>query len=338
MHINSEAGLFLTRRCPLQCAHCAVSSTPKMADPPEDAVKLAVQALVRSERIQRVCVTGGEPFLRIDLLRHAVQELSAAGKAVSVVTSGYWATDEERASGALENAFSDVPVTLWLSIDEHHGQFLGANHYQSAIVAAHELGLTVNVVSTYSQDRHEAEDYFLSVVPRANVRALVNRVKYQPVFRVGRGEALSNLPATAAGPPAGHCGNCTPHLNADGAVMACCSEFAAAAGNPLLLGHVGDAPLDALLDRGEKDWLIQAVRTLGPARLARMAERHLPDVVFAQDYLPHDICAVCVHVMRTPAAVQHLRRLFASDKSLRERVVLLRSVLYGESEAQANYT
>ena len=80
---NEEIGLFLTRRCPLRCAHCIVSADPSYDDPDEESVLRIVRSIAADRRLKHVSITGGEPFLRLDLLGRCLSILRAAGKRAS---------------------------------------------------------------------------------------------------------------------------------------------------------------------------------------------------------------------------------------------------------------
>ncbi len=327
---NEEIGLFLTRRCPLRCAHCIVSSHPAYDDPDEGSVLRIVRDLAADGRLKHVSITGGEPFLRLDLLAKCISRLHAAGKRLSVVTSAHWAATIPRAQEVLEHAIGGVHgVKVWLSLDPHHREFLPARNYHNAIDAAYALGLEVGIKAVYTVDPDEGTRFVRETIP-AECLAKVREIYLQPLFVLGRAQGLAQDLGRDSGLPEGVCGKCVPHINEDGQAVACCGVFDTKKENPLYLGDAGRDDLGALLDKSDRDWLIQAVRTLGPARMARLIADDASEPQTEERYLPHDICSLCDRIMSSPERVSALRARLARDSDLRRKIALLRFAFYGE--------
>ena len=327
---NEEIGLFLTRRCPLRCAHCIVSSHPAYDDPDEESVLRIVRSIAADRRLKHVSITGGEPFLRLDLLAECISSLRAAGKRLSVVTSAHWAATAPRAHQVLEHAFGGVhDVKVWLSLDPHHREFLPARNYHNAIDAAYALGLEVGIKAVYIKDPEEGTQFVRETIP-AECLAKVQEIYLQPLFVLGRAQGLAPDLERDSESPEGVCGKCVPHINENGQAIACCGVFDTKKENPLYLGDAGRDDLGALLDRSDRDWLIQAIRTLGPARMARLIADDASEPQAEKRYLPHDICSLCDRIMGSPKRVSALRARLTRDSELRTKIALLRFALYGE--------
>ncbi|WP_372504070.1 radical SAM protein [Actinomadura rupiterrae] len=58
----------ITERCNLHCAHCFVSSTRTGVDISLDAFAEVVLPRLREAGVERITVTGGEPFVHPDLV------------------------------------------------------------------------------------------------------------------------------------------------------------------------------------------------------------------------------------------------------------------------------
>lgn len=327
---NEEIGLFLTRRCPLRCAHCIVSSDPARDDPDEESVLRIVRSIAADDRLKHVSITGGEPFLRLDLLRKCLSILRVAGKRLSVVTSAHWAATASRAQHVLERALGfECDVKVWVSLDPHHREFLPATNYSNAIDAAYALGLEVGIKAVYTKDPEEGTQLVRETLP-TECLAKVQEIYLQPLFVVGRAQGISDDLGRESSLPEGVCGKCAPHINEDGQAIACCGAFDTKKENPLNLGHAGREDLGALLDGSDRDWLIQAIRTLGPARMARLIADDTSQPFADDRYLPHDICSLCDRIMGSPERVRALRARLARDSELRTKIALLRFALYGE--------
>src|SRR6266498_2867793 len=118
-----KALLQITERCNLHCAHCFVSSTRDGADLSASDIRDTVIPRLRRARVERLTLTGGEPFVHPDLL-----EISEAGVkadfAVGICTNGTGVTDDQIAE---LKKLSNVHVNV--SFDgfrrESHGRFRG---------------------------------------------------------------------------------------------------------------------------------------------------------------------------------------------------------------------
>lgn len=330
-------GLFLTRRCPIKCAHCLVGSAPENSDPEESAVVQFARSIAQSHRLQHVCITGGEPFLRLRLMKEILELLRTSNKLFSVVTSAFWATSVAHSKRLLQNVFErGLPYRLWVSIDSHHSEFVEAKKYSNLIWAAHELKIPVCLTATYSEDPEEAVAYIRSTIANDETLRLVSAIRPQPLFSIGRARQIVPTSMVGSSLPRGSCGSCQGHVDEGGNVTACCSVFDASRDNPLWLGNISGpdrgSSVDNLLEKASRNWLIQAIRTLGPARLAELANQVLPEELFRRLYLVHDICAVCSEVMASKEAVNFLYALL-EQKDFRTRIANARLLLYGEPDS-----
>jgi len=131
--------LQITERCNLHCAHCFVSSTRDGADLSASDIRDTVIPRLRRARVERLTLTGGEPFVHPDLL-----EISEAGVkadfAVGICTNGTGVTDDQIAE---LKKLSNVHVNV--SFDgfrrESHGRFRGnTNSFDETVDAAQRLG------------------------------------------------------------------------------------------------------------------------------------------------------------------------------------------------------
>ena len=133
------------------------------------------------------------------------------------------------------------------------------------------------------------------------------RVRVYDLQPVGRGNDL--LPASAAGDIEGFCAACAfPAVSEDGRVMACNGPaYFERAASPLVLGSLRETPLSALLERHERDPILDTIRTKGPAGL-RDELRRTPGFeghVFRSSY--RGICDLCHEITRDDKAVAALR-------------------------------
>ena len=114
----------VTERCNLHCAHCFVSSTQAGADMSLEAFTQVVLPRLVSARVERVTLTGGEPFVHPDLLAMC-RAVVDQGLPLGLCTNATQTSDEQIAELA---ALGGVHVNV--SFDgfrpESHGKFRGS--------------------------------------------------------------------------------------------------------------------------------------------------------------------------------------------------------------------
>jgi radical SAM protein with 4Fe4S-binding SPASM domain len=120
---NRKALIQITERCNLHCAHCFVSSGDYGIHMDAADIAGVVVPRLRDARVERVTLTGGEPFAHPDLLA-ICESVVSAGMAVGVCTNGTLVTPEQVARLA---GLGGVHVNV--SFDgfraESHGRFRG---------------------------------------------------------------------------------------------------------------------------------------------------------------------------------------------------------------------
>jgi radical SAM protein with 4Fe4S-binding SPASM domain len=118
-----KALIQITERCNLHCAHCFVSSTRHGGDMSLAAIAADVLPRLKRARVERVTLTGGEPFVHPDVIA-ICQAATAEGLAVGVCTNATGISDEQ-----IETLRGLGNVHVNVSFDgfrpESHGRFRG---------------------------------------------------------------------------------------------------------------------------------------------------------------------------------------------------------------------
>src|SRR5690348_622726 len=84
-------GVLLTSKCNFTCRHCCNESAPANTHTArfEDIARL-IDESCGIPSIREVGISGGEPFLFVELLRRVVLHAAACGLQASVTTNGFW--------------------------------------------------------------------------------------------------------------------------------------------------------------------------------------------------------------------------------------------------------
>jgi radical SAM protein with 4Fe4S-binding SPASM domain len=145
-----KALLQITERCNLHCAHCFVSSTRDGADMAVDDIRECVIPRLIDARVQRLTLTGGEPFVHAGVIEICAAAVEA-GLSVGVCTNATCVTDEQIAA-LVELGRVHVNVSFDGFRTESHGRFRGApSSFKTTVETTERLagaGLLQGLLST----------------------------------------------------------------------------------------------------------------------------------------------------------------------------------------------
>jgi MoaA/NifB/PqqE/SkfB family radical SAM enzyme len=141
----SGVHVLLSYTCLFQCDHCFLHCSPESGD--AFTMRKLEDLLDQSAEIgsvKLVCFEGGEPFLFYPVMERGIRYARDLGFEVEVITNAYWALDAEDAKVWLEPLIKAGMSILDVSDDRfHHGE-RDPTPAKAAILAARELGVTVN--------------------------------------------------------------------------------------------------------------------------------------------------------------------------------------------------
>lgn len=289
-------GILLASKCNISCRHCCNDSGPHggTAISMEDAVAIIDQAAMVPS-IREIGLSGGEPFLFIDLLKQIVTYASSRGLSSAVTSNGFWGQ-----SKAMPSHLCDLKTrglnALSLSTSIFHQEFLPVSRLQGAVGMALDAGLevAVNVVETSA---------FGALDVSAALAAFDGRYRMvvMPLQHAGRALTDAQPDEYAAPSEETPFGNCRSHfrklaIDARGDAYPCCSPGGFT--DPLRLGNARELPLSAIVDRAVDSPLLAILEDVGPAFF-------LPFLRAAGIALPgrfSDQCELCHAMLSDPAA------------------------------------
>ncbi|WP_306358352.1 MULTISPECIES: radical SAM protein [unclassified Nocardia] len=306
MRYNTLA-VHVTNRCPLTCAHCITDSSPRArGDLYWDQVDAAVSSA--APYVDGVCVTGGEPMLLPELALATIRLTRALGLRSSMVTSGYWARDDERTRETIAQLIGAGLDKLAVSFDQYHlvqptAPYIGEVTLTRLLSAANATDLEM-VVQYCGPPDHDAY-----TVAREAAERFGARFEPADVLPFGRGIQLARKRgATIDEVPETACGVVgRPVLTPEGDLYTCCGPARGApADSPLRLrmrqpGDVGDA-----LAVAARDPIINALYVRGPRELFDMLSADARDRI-SPKLLNASMCALCRAITNDPGAVAELR-------------------------------
>lgn len=296
--------LALTRRCPLSCAHCATHSTMSSNESPADTFLRFVDSFTSDDHPEVVAISGGEAFLRADLMVRVAERARAAGSTVSALSGMYWAT-ASRIPPAIKRAIDSLDH-FSASMDIFHEREVPRTDVYRALeqLVSEGKDVSIHLVGLDADDPY-LETVTGEVIERFDGRVpmLVNTVN--PL--VGRAKDWAEQPVFI-GSPTVTPDPCTlafwPVLGFDGTITACGNDDVVDGPAPahLRLGHATTDGWPAIRERCVSSSAVRAIRTFGPEYLADQAGQQLS----CDGY-----CGTCRQLSDHDATTEHIVELMA---------------------------
>ncbi len=323
-------GIQVTLNCPLNCAHCIVSSSPQRKEeiPTEKVVKW-ISEIGETDSIKLIFITGGEPFVNINKLEKISKSANEYGLFLHIVTNAFWAKSYNQAKKIL-NKLQGI-TNLAISTDTYHVKYIPFEFIKNASLAALDNGIEVGISICITKN-----DTFQNTLEKEFGKELLDKllIVTQKVHATGRARDLSMMEKKVFVDkyPLKSCSNlATPFILYDGTVMACCGDVILNPDmyTPLKLGKMSQTSLKEILDKADQSFLIHALRMWGPAELYKRIKNKNLISCLKKSYPMDNMCELCCNLLTQPDIVNHLIEEINSPEVQRE-IALARALQYGE--------
>jgi len=217
------AGLFITDRCPVGCAHCSVDSrrnSPTITD--FELFNELLVGLASQQALELVAITGGEPLVERRGVEIAARVLKQANKRLVLFTSGIWARRE--VAEWVRKLLRQVD-TVFLSTDRYHENTVNRQVFVKAARAIAEAGCWIVVQTLDRREDAQRATYLLTEALGSSYSDYAEVVASRPLA-YGRAVGLFDVKDDAVRAQRfGACGLLGSQLvRYDGRVTACCNE------------------------------------------------------------------------------------------------------------------
>jgi MoaA/NifB/PqqE/SkfB family radical SAM enzyme len=183
-----QLGFDITNRCPMRCRHCFNRSNSLKRDELSDGQVLHVFNEIAHIRPQQMCICGGEPLVRVDMVLEGARRLKEAGIALGMVSNGFLFTKKIAQSFAVIG-FDQIQISLdgFRESHDHLRGLKGAYHKAvNAIKLLTEQG--VKVITSFSPTKMNIPEFeeYIDFIRSIGVR----EIRVQPLMLMG--EAFFN--------------------------------------------------------------------------------------------------------------------------------------------------
>lgn len=305
-----------TTRCNARCGMCYQAAGPRGSDllgraTLEDAVvEQVIREAAEIEAIgPRLHVTGGEGFLRADLLLRMIAVGRDVGYAeLTTTTNAYWARDPAAARETCTRAREAGMTGMEISWDFWHEPFIRADAVSNCLEACLESGIEANLrlLSSRSHSYHDALARL-----RPDALACAARITCAPVLPTGRATIeVGVAEAYRQGSLDDTChGMLNLTVNAVGNVSPCCAGLDQV--REPYFGNVRERPLRQLVQALDRSLLARILVFRGPGALAKM-------LAAAGAPVPGDhagICHLCWSIFASPERVRIIEDALARRRT-----------------------
>lgn len=305
-------GISITLTCPLKCAHCITNSNPYVDSEMNDKEALKYIKEAR-QAIDHISITGGEPFLKRQLLEKLVLEAKKLNYLVSVMTSGYWAINQKVTSRILNRLKTLGLDRIGVSLDRYHLPFVKEQNCINIAEAADKLEIPLAVRVIIAKDDNYGK-HVEEILSHTKAEVHINYL-----VRVGRACDLEVKEfQVCSHPPKEICETVTAvDIVPGGDVYACCGPgLYMNKTNPLYLGNAQNENLLDILSRGLNNSYMKVINTRGPYGLFEDLNNngygHL--IKYRERYT--DACQLCLDILNDPDLVSLLESIY-SEKDVR---------------------
>ena len=186
MSTPTELELCLTRRCNQRCVHCNVSAVSEKREEKLDIGfwdDLLCQAV--EERVLRVTLTGGEPFVRNEI-NDLLRSLASKPLGTIILTNGTTITDEQMDIILSGTGSITLSISLDGTSDEQHDKFRRSpGAFERTLQVMHRLtkrGVRFVISSVIQAENVNDAEKFLDITRAVGAARLI----IVPIAKVGR--------------------------------------------------------------------------------------------------------------------------------------------------------
>lgn len=291
------ATFIITYRCPISCPMCFFACGPDRKEVMFKDLALKTLDELNELKIQTIGITGGEPFLELDLMSELIKKAASYGMTIIVVTNAYWGISEDIAFSKLNGLRSLGLSWIQISLDDQHQQFIPIERVANVLKAAFKLDFEdIKLIGT-SKGNTENFKYQLfylqevlgicldevDIIDRSRISH--QYFEYPEQKRYSIEELENNLPMEKPG-------DCLSELMIDvnGDLYPCCNNFIGR------IGNVSVNNLPSIIESLKFNKYFSMIKQDGPFKLARYLDETLNTTFSNERY--GNWCELCGRIFQ----------------------------------------
>lgn len=288
-NIYNTLGFTIHRACNASCSICCFSSEPTCQEKLNvKRIKEYIDESKEIKEITTIAFTGGEPFLKYDLLAELIQYAKLAGKKVNTVTNGFWANSYEKAYERLMQLKEYGLDYLSLSHDAYHKKYIKTENIKNILRATTKLEIPTSLAIVKVKDEKIG-----SIIDEIGNDIYTASIKVGPCLPVGRAiktfsdekfdRSIETDKARCA-----YGGNLV--VCYDGTIYPCCSQVIVNTG--LGIGNFEDISLKDVMKKLKNNALLYFLRNADMKFYSEFAKARLGMDIPEYIVNPCELCAI----------------------------------------------
>lgn len=248
--------------------------------------------------------SGGEPFLLGETLHQAIRYAAFRVPTVRVITDCYWADTPNKALEEVARLYQSGLREMDVRFSDWNQEHKYQQWCKWATMAAEQVGITVFADHVMARKEERVSLVHIKEHPASAARSYARALETGAIQDHRQGVSFLPYDPQAKDEPASdellfiqkvdrsHCpfifNTVTAHP--DGKLTACAGHACRVA-DDLILGDWFTTPLQDLLERGERDPILQWIRLSGPVALRDYVKKQWPEAEFEDSYA--NLCHLC---------------------------------------------
>lgn len=182
----------VTRKCNFNCLHCFNCSGSSIENDLSDEQLYGIAMQISEVKPSTVCICGGEPILRKNIVYKIIKQLSNHCGAVNMVSNGYLIT-QDIINQLKENGLLTLQISLDGDTPFLHDNFRGRSGSFKMVQKAIEFGVKsqLNMAISFIPNRLNYKSF--SNVCKLCYELGVSDVRVMPLIPMGRGSNIKEL-------------------------------------------------------------------------------------------------------------------------------------------------
>lgn len=189
----SNITVLVTYKCSARCEHCIFKCSPERQETINEELAMRfISSAARQNPMPILSFSGGEPFLRLDILRRLMSFANNYCMVSEVISSSSWCKNYKYGIKVLANLHSLGLSVYCTSVDQYHISYVAPDKIKNALAAAKAVGLQI-AINTLVDPNNPGRELDFLIETLALPSKYFDSVRINPIKVVPAGRALSDI-------------------------------------------------------------------------------------------------------------------------------------------------
>lgn len=308
--INNNLSFQITWDCDAKCAHCFQEHVNYNLS--IDKTLELIKFMSNRYKLTHINFTGGEPFLRYDFLKEAIQFNKSLNLKSRVITNCKWCDSEELIYERLVELIANDLDLITISYDYFHSKYIPLDNILMFIKICNKLELDVVMYSSLSKaTEQKTKDLIKELQSKTSFKVMYRWVipPRNSKLKTTDTKKIEDLP------------NCCSAQNIftmwpNGEVLTCCSVGTS---KNLSVGNLNQNNFEELLNQRYSD-LYKIIEYEGPKGVYERLPNEIKKLFKDKQYVNN--CHFCSEIINHPATSNYLKHMRLNEFDIVNKILL----------------